>query len=270
MEDTESGLIARMGWPFQWAMSAAKSASVEAWCLGVHMMRYGSGVLDADPCRMEPPDGVAPLDEPVLLVHGLFQNRSAFDELARSLRLRGFRWVWPINCDPLGGELSSMAQVVGARVKRALELTSAERVHLVGHSLGGLVVRWYVQEQSGHGVTGRCITIATPHEGTRLAYAGPGPVARLLRPDSPEIAQLAVSLPSVRTRFVNYYSSEDPVIAPASAARLPAVEGCVNYQVPIAGHNILLFSRRVHASIAAELRGAVSPDTPRALLRRAA
>jgi triacylglycerol lipase len=42
-------------------------------------------------------------------------------------------------------------------------------VHLVGHSLGGLVARWYVQELGGHARVAQTISMATPFGGTPLA-----------------------------------------------------------------------------------------------------
>ena len=43
------------------------------------------------------------------------------------------------------------------------------RIHLVGHSLGGIVSRWYVQEMGGDARVAQTIPIATPFGGAKVA-----------------------------------------------------------------------------------------------------
>jgi pimeloyl-ACP methyl ester carboxylesterase len=88
--------------------------------------------------RLPSPDAPArpahPLPDPVLLVHGLWTNRAIMLYLARTLAGHGFapRTV---------GYLSALHEFEhnAARVARAIAESPGERLHIVGHSLGGLV-----------------------------------------------------------------------------------------------------------------------------------
>ncbi len=40
-----------------------------------------------------------------------------------------------------------------------------EKVHVIGHSLGGLITRYYVQRMGGHARVHTVVTLGTPHSG---------------------------------------------------------------------------------------------------------
>lgn len=71
----------------------------------------------------------------VLLVHGLWTNRAVMLYLAHALGARGF-------ASRVHGYASTLEAFEhnAARVARAIAATASERIHLVGHSLGGLVL----------------------------------------------------------------------------------------------------------------------------------
>jgi pimeloyl-ACP methyl ester carboxylesterase len=72
--------------------------------------------------------------ETVLLIHGLWMNRFAMLYLARSIAIRGFR-------ARAIGYLSALRDFEqnASRIVRAIRAAPGDRVHLVAHSLGGLV-----------------------------------------------------------------------------------------------------------------------------------
>lgn len=45
-----------------------------------------------------------------------------------------------------------------------------ERIYLVGHSLGGLVARAYLEQEGGNAKVARYVSVGSPHEGTPVAY----------------------------------------------------------------------------------------------------
>jgi pimeloyl-ACP methyl ester carboxylesterase len=47
-----------------------------------------------------------------------------------------------------------------------------EKVHFIGHSTGGLVIRKFLQKTKYHSKIGRCVLIATPNHGSKLADIG--------------------------------------------------------------------------------------------------
>lgn len=52
-----------------------------------------------------------------------------------------------------------------------IDMASYTCIHLVGHSMGGLIIRYYLSKHSLPKL-GRCVLIGTPNKGTRLADIG--------------------------------------------------------------------------------------------------
>src|SRR5215213_8433392 len=138
---------------------------------------------------------------PVLLVHGLVDNRSVFSVMQRNLRRRGFTHVCAWNYSPLLTDIARGAADLGAHIERICHQTGYDRVHVVGHSLGGLIARYHVQRQGGDAHVASLVTIGTPHEGSVLAHFAPTPLIRQLRPGSPVLQELAQPAPGCRTQI---------------------------------------------------------------------
>lgn len=183
---------------------------------------------------------------PVLLVHGWFHNRSAFLVMARALRAAGFRNVICVGYDMLRHDLASLARLLAADVDQALTESGAQRCMLVGHSLGGLVARAYVQDHGGEDTVDTVVTIGAPHAGTRTSLLGPGASARAMRPGSAFLGDLDRTARPGPVRWIAYSSDLDAVIRPTSSGRLtvPALQA-TNVVVRDAGHLSLLVSPAV-------------------------
>ena len=217
------------------------------------MWWYPLGVLDAT-LRSGRPSGDAVLDTPVLLTHGYGHNRSGWFFVERQLRQAGFTSVHTFNYNPLLHDVTETADRLGERVELIRAVTGAERVHVVGHSLGGIVLRWYVQEMGGDSTVATAVTVASPHGGTVVARLGPGRTARQLEPGSWLINRLADSARATEVRWVAYYSNLDPFILPSSSAKIDAPElHATNVLVKDTGHLSILLAPEVARSIAAEL-----------------
>ncbi|MEQ3550639.1 alpha/beta fold hydrolase [Pseudonocardia nematodicida] len=157
---------------------------------------------------------------PILLIHGIMDNRSAFTVFAHALRRRGFGAVHAINYSVLTGDVRSAAEELHAHVERLRETSGADRVHLVGHSLGGVIARYYVQRMGGDAVVDTLVTLGAPHSGSNLALLAPTALARQLRPGSPLLRELDEPAPGCRTRFLVVWSRMDEVIVPQRNARI--------------------------------------------------
>lgn len=201
---------------------------------------------------------------PILLVHGFADNRSVFAVLGRALRKRGFGMVYCLNhslLSTLTGDVRSAARDLGREVERICEATSADQVHVVGHSLGGLVARYYVQRLGGDARVHTLVTLGTPHHGTMTAYLLPTPVLYQLRPHSDIVTELAAPSPGCRTRFVAVWSELDGWIVPQHNARLDHPDLLVtNYQLSDVGHlSLPVDPRAVHTVVSALDRLGGSP-----------
>jgi len=193
---------------------------------------------------------------PVVLVHGLVDNRSIFTVMRRALRRRGFAQVCTWNYSPLQRDVESAAEALGRHIERICRETGHERVHVVGHSLGGLVARYLVQRLGGDRRVESLVTLGTPHAGTRWAALLPTPLVRQLRPGSPMIRELAEPAPACRTWITAIYSDFDQMVVPSSAGRCdhPDLQAR-NVLVRGVGHMSLPIHRAVVDEVAATLAG---------------
>ena len=203
---------------------------------------------------------------PVLLVHGLVDNRSVFAVMRHGLRRRGFAQVCSWNYSPLLRSVESAAEALGRHVERICQETGHERVHVVGHSLGGLVARYLVQRLGGDARVDSLVTLGTPHGGSRWAHVLPTPLVRQLRPGSPLFQELGTPAPGCRTRVTAVYSDLDQMVVPSAAGRCdhPDLQAR-NVLVRGVGHMSLPIHRGVVDEVAATLagrrRGAAAPTT---------
>jgi pimeloyl-ACP methyl ester carboxylesterase len=157
---------------------------------------------------------------PILLIHGIMDNRSVFTVFGHALRRRGFGVVHAINYSVLTGDVRTAANELRTHVERLRETTGSDKVHIVGHSLGGMIARYYVQRMGGDEAVDTLVTLGTPHSGSNAAYLLPIPLARQLRPGSDVVAELAERAPRCRTRFLVVWSRLDEMIVPQRNARL--------------------------------------------------
>ena len=191
---------------------------------------------------------------PILLVHGLVDNRSVFTLLRRTLRRRGFGRVIPVNYSPFTSDVRTAAEGLAQLVEQTCEETGYERVHVVGHSLGGLVARYYVQRMGGDARVHTLCTLGTPHAGTYAAHLLPSRLVRQLRPGSELMAELAGPAPGCRTRFIAFWSDLDQLIVPQRAASLDHPDLSVrNVLLRGVGHMSLPIDGRVVHEIATAL-----------------
>jgi pimeloyl-ACP methyl ester carboxylesterase len=228
------------------AISAARCAALYPLGLAEVALRSGK------------PSGDEAHDTPVLLVHGYGHNRSGWFLLDRSLRTAGFSSVHSMNYVAWGRDgIPALAARLARRVDAIRRLTGAEKVHVVGHSLGGVLLRYYVQELGGDRFVDTAVTIASPHAGTIAALAGVGAVARDLRPGSAVMRRLAAGVRATAVRWVSFYSNLDVLIQPGSSAMLvhPSFRA-TNVLVKDHGHLTIMVAPIVTRAVVAQLEAA--------------
>ncbi len=201
---------------------------------------------------------------PVILVHGWIHNRSAFLGISRTLRQHGFRHIHAFDYNPLTYDIPEVAGMLAAEVDRVLSITGASKAMIVGHSMGGVVSRYYVQQLGGEDKIDTVITLGSPHRGTYAAYLGPGAAAPQMKPGSGLLRQLEESARPSDVRWVAVYSDLDLLILPAVNAKLvhPALRAH-NIKVADLGHLSLLLSGEVMRAVVSHLsdRSLNRPDT---------
>ncbi|MGW0859675.1 esterase/lipase family protein [Streptomyces sp. NPDC002690] len=189
---------------------------------------------------------------PVVLLHGFIDNRSVFVLLRRSLARHGRRHLESLNYSPLTCDIRTAAELLGRHVEEICERTGHPQVDIVGHSLGGLIARYYVQCLGGDHRVRVLVTLGTPHGGTAVApLASAHPIVRQMRAGSDFIEELRTPATGCRTRFVAFWSELDRVMVPVSTARVDHPDlDAENVRVTGIGHLAL----PVHPAVAARIR----------------
>jgi pimeloyl-ACP methyl ester carboxylesterase len=157
---------------------------------------------------------------PILLIHGMIDNRAIFTVLTRKLRAHGFERVITLNYSPVTNDIRAAAEGLSAQVEELVAKTGYERIHIVGHSLGGLIARYYVQRLGGDERVHTLVTLGTPHHGSLAAHLVPVQLGRQLRPSSGLFAELDLPAPGCRTRFVAFWSDIDQLVVPHGNSQL--------------------------------------------------
>jgi pimeloyl-ACP methyl ester carboxylesterase len=151
---------------------------------------------------------------PILLVHGFIDNRSIFTLLRRGLTRRGFGSVYAMNYSSLTADVRTAAAQLGEEIEAIVADTGYEKIHVVGHSLGGLIARYYVTRLGGDEHVHTLVTLGTPHQGSYSAYALPSRLGAQMRPGSGLMRELQEPARGCTTRFISYWSDTDVVIVP--------------------------------------------------------
>ena len=186
---------------------------------------------------------------PIVMVHGYAMNRACFVPLAARMARAG---LGPI----VGFEYWTLGRVAaGARqlawfVDEVRRQTGAEEIDIVGHSMGGVVARYYVALLRGDGVVRTLVTLGSPHLGTEMSRAGIGHPTRELVVGSTLLARLASAPPPLRTKLVAIWSRADALV-PGAQQQLAGAETILYDDL---GHVALLGSRRVAHEIVTRLR----------------
>lgn len=192
---------------------------------------------------------------PVVLVHGMVDNRSVFTVMSRALRRRGFTSVSTWNYSPLVQDVRVAARQLDEHLAQLCAETGHDRVHVVGHSLGGLVARWLLQ-CGGSDRIASLTTLGTPHGGTAWAHAVPTPLIRQLRPGSALMAELAAPSPVTDVPVTAVYSDLDQLVLPVVRGRCDHPDlRARNVLVRGVGHMSLPIHRQVVDEVAAVLAG---------------
>ena len=109
-----------------------------------------------------------PTTRPVLLVHGFAGTKSSWALVAHALDARGMT-VEAMSYPPLGTSVKQLAERLVAEVERIVSATGTDKVHLVGHSLGGVVIAQAIADGRLNGRVDTVITLGSPFGGSPWA-----------------------------------------------------------------------------------------------------
>jgi pimeloyl-ACP methyl ester carboxylesterase len=251
------------------SVALLKATALEVAILAGHLLLYPSGIVQErrattpDPAALpgaraaaaSPTRLPAEPKPPVVLLHGFIDNRSVFVLLRRSLAQHGHQQIESLNYSPLTCDIRTAAELLGRHIEEICRRTGQPQVDIVGHSLGGLIARYYVQRLGGDLRVRTLVSLGTPHSGTRVVpLADAHPIVRQMRPGSEVIEELRLPAPDCRTRFVSFWSDLDHVMDPPETACVDHPDLLAqNVQVTGIGHLAL----PVHPAVATGIRQAL-------------
>ena len=155
---------------------------------------------------------------PVVLLHGYLMNRTNWLWFGRELSRRGIGPITGFGYLTLGS-IERSARRLGRHVERVCADEGVEKVDLVGHSMGGLVARFYIEHLGGAPRVRRLVTIATPHRGTAWARVAPGFARSHLNHGLRHHG-----FPADGPRYTAVWSRCDNLVVPPESAAFPVAE----------------------------------------------
>lgn len=178
---------------------------------------------------------------PILLVHGFFCNGAYWAPMIKYLKKQGITNLFTLSLVPVFDDIDKFAEQVATKVEHILSVTGADKIILIGHSMGGLVSRAYLYRLGGKSSVLKLITLGSPHHGTAIAYFMGGLNVKQMRPQSAwlnELHKLEAQTIPIPTTCI--YSCHDNFISPQDSGSLPLAK---NIPVPGTGHIEMTFSK---------------------------
>lgn len=180
------------------------------------VLTFPLGWLPERKKNQEQGDGNNPI---IVTLHGLYHNRSAFLFIHWALKRAGFEDVrswsyacWKTDFFQLSARLSHDLE--------ALHRMAPDRPLLViGHSLGGLLARHAITRLKPKTLAG-CLTLGSPHQGSRLAVFALGKLGRSLAYRSSLIQKIEhdeTALADTSTSCLALVSPVDNMVLPMEA-----------------------------------------------------
>lgn len=239
-----------------------RAACNSVWSIGLVVLAYPLGWLPERKPQPSGPNGLPP----VILIHGLYHNASAWFWFRRRLARCGFA---DVRTYAYASFFRSFESIVEGLVQAALRAAAASptgTVLLVGHSLGGLVIRGACMSDGLCGPVAGIVTLGAPHQGSNLAGAmALGLLGRGLCPGGEVLASVR-NKPVCPGPALSLYSPVDSMVLPLTGSLLEEQEklaGWVEICLAPMSHVGMLYDSRVVA-LCAEflLRAASRPASP--------
>lgn len=180
---------------------------------------------------------------PVILAHGLYHNASAWFAYRAALQAAGFG---PIHCfayPSFRDDFDTLATNLTAFINDVVAANPGRPPLLIGHSLGGLLIRAALSRVEDQSLIAGVITLGTPHQGSKLARIGIGSLARQLDFRGPLVQRLEKQERQPVIPCVAVLSLLDNMVIPVEGLRI-RTPGWVQLEGPLECHVWMLWDIR--------------------------
>jgi triacylglycerol lipase len=178
------------------------------------------------------PAHAGPGRQPVVLIHGYNSSPATWTKLVQRLRADGYDAA---DIHTFGYRYRASNVTTAGLLADYVAKLGADRVDLVGHSMGAVVARYYVKNLGGAKTVDDLVSLAGPHHGTRvLAVCAFDTACREMLPGSAFLRALnAGDETPGAVEYRTFYSRCDLIIIPYRSALLDGAEntdaGCVGH-----------------------------------------
>ncbi|HKY34247.1 MAG TPA: alpha/beta fold hydrolase [Candidatus Polarisedimenticolia bacterium] len=203
-----------------------------------------------------PPAGAAAGShrEMVIVLHGMGRTRQSMKPLAKALEEEGYE-VLNFGYPSRSAAVAELAEGLAATAAGQAQRPDVDRIHMVGHSLGNILIRWVVANRRPPKL-GRIVMLAPPNRGSRRAdFAAPwltwlsAPLPELTTRDGSTV----LSIPTPPDVPIGIIAGSRDGTVPISQTFLPQPCACDHVVVP-SGHTFIMRRSLVHQLTAAYLR----------------
>lgn len=194
-----------------------------------------------------------PTGDYVVLLHGIRASAGAMDNIARVLDEKGYT-VINIDYPSSQYEIATLAEnYFGPALENCCDGASKEsgrKIHIVTHSMGGIVLRQYLQNHSIENL-GKIVMISPPNHGSTWSdLMGDWSIAEWIM--GPALAELKTGetgvpeqLPSLQTEFMVIAGENDNKVSVESAK----LEGMADFKIVPNNHITILRSKEVMEAV---------------------
>ena len=180
---------------------------------------------------------------PVVMVHGLYHNRTAWLIMKRRLRKAGYTNLYTYQYNSFTRDFEPAVHGLLRKLDSLPSDRPNTRVILVGHSLGGLVSRCVAGNPQYRERIAALVTLGSPHHGSALARLGTNRMARDLIPGG-HISQAVDRMPDPDCPRLGIYTLTDDYVSPLSMLKTGRQGWQEKVCSPMA-HVWMLYSRQV-------------------------
>ena len=188
------------------------------------------------------PPVLPPTLPPVLLIHGLYHNVTAWTLYRRWLMAAGFTRVYCHGYSSWHTGFGLLVDELDESVRDLVAAHPGERPLLMGHSLGGLLIRGWLADAANQQLVAGAVTLGTPHQGSTLARLGAGRLARSLTYRGALIRELEATEAPSDVPCVALYSPIDNMVVPQEGLHV-TTPGWTLRASPAVSHIWMLWDR---------------------------
>src|SRR3990167_10232137 len=182
---------------------------------------------------------------PILFIHGYMHHSVVFLYMIKTIKKAGYNSIFTINLNKPFSSIEVFSQEMKIKVTEIKKNTNSNKIHIIAHSMGGVVAAYYALFLDKEESIDKLITICSPLNGTYAAFAGAGKCAYEMRKNSIFINNLNKKI--LEDNSINFYhiaTKTDQLIIPYKSA-LTNKKLKKEFIFDGIGHAKILFTKKV-------------------------